>query len=107
MGGDVVGKLAIPVIREGNGGFRAYLMGKTEHLEGASRPARASRIGSERSAITAKSWTRTSTRRFKSDPAAVDRLFHELARERLASWIDLAETRLSGSGSQMLRDRRQ
>ena len=35
MGGDVVGKLAIPVIREANGGFRAHLMGKTERLEGA------------------------------------------------------------------------
>ena len=34
MGGDVVGKLAIPVIREVKGGFRAHLMGKTEHLEG-------------------------------------------------------------------------
>ena len=34
----------------------------------------------------------------RSDPAAVDRLFHELASERLASWIDLAETRLAGSG---------
>ena len=38
MGGDVVGKLAIPVIREGNGSFRAHLMGKTERLEGANRP---------------------------------------------------------------------
>src|SRR4029079_17253975 len=36
MGGDVVGKLAIPVIREGNDRYRAHLMGKTEHLEGAS-----------------------------------------------------------------------
>src|ERR1700704_7094358 len=34
MGGDVVGKLAIPGIREVKGGFRAHLMGKTEHLEG-------------------------------------------------------------------------
>src|SRR4029078_13078983 len=34
MGGDVVGKLATPVIREGNGRFRAHLMGKTERLEG-------------------------------------------------------------------------
>src|SRR5512147_601509 len=36
MGGDVVGKLAIPVIREGNGSFRAHLMGKTERLDGQS-----------------------------------------------------------------------
>ena len=41
---------------------------------------------------------RTSTGRFDPTPAAVDRLFHELARERLASWIELAETRLAGSG---------
>jgi hypothetical protein len=34
MGGDVVGKLAIPVIRAGNGSYRAHLMGKTERLEG-------------------------------------------------------------------------
>ena len=39
MGGDVVGKLAIPVIRESNGYFRAHLMGKTERLEESSRPA--------------------------------------------------------------------
>ena len=38
MGGDVVGKLAIPVIRDGNGSFRAHLMGKTERLEGRGRP---------------------------------------------------------------------
>ena len=36
MGGDVVGKLAIPVIREGNGSFRAHLMGKTERRITAS-----------------------------------------------------------------------
>src|SRR5262249_40204613 len=35
MGGDIVGKLAIPIIREGKGGYRAHLMGKTEHLGGA------------------------------------------------------------------------
>ena len=34
----------------------------------------------------------------QSDRPAVDRLFHDLARERLASWIELAETRLAGSG---------
>src|SRR6266446_2950548 len=33
MGGDIVGKLAIPIIREGQGGYRAHLMGKTEHLK--------------------------------------------------------------------------
>jgi Icc-related predicted phosphoesterase len=34
----------------------------------------------------------------QADKAAVDQLFHQLARERLESWIDLAETRLKGTG---------
>jgi Icc-related predicted phosphoesterase len=34
----------------------------------------------------------------QADKAAVEQLFHQLARERLESWIDLAETRLKGTG---------
>ena len=37
-------------------------------------------------------------RAIEADAAAVERLFHDLARQRLASWIELAETRLAGSG---------
>jgi Icc-related predicted phosphoesterase len=34
----------------------------------------------------------------QNDSAAVDGLFHELARKRLDAWVDLAETRLAGTG---------
>jgi Icc-related predicted phosphoesterase len=34
----------------------------------------------------------------QADPAAVDRLLHRLARERLESWLDLAEARLAEAG---------
>ncbi|MBE7470051.1 MAG: hypothetical protein HS114_13035 [Anaerolineales bacterium] len=34
----------------------------------------------------------------QSDPAAIDALFHQLARERLEEWVELAETRLAGTG---------
>ena len=97
MGGDVVGKLAIPVIREGNGSFRAHLMGKTERLEGAADlKGFEDRLGTL--GYYSKIMDDDEYQAIRSDPAAVDRLFHELARERLASWIDLAETRLAGSG---------
>src|SRR5262249_59842445 len=33
MGGDIVGKLAIPIIRERDRGYRAHLMGRTEHFK--------------------------------------------------------------------------
>ena len=97
MGGDVVGKLAIPVIREGNGSFRAHLMGKTEHLEGPTDlQGFEDRLGTL--GYYSKVMDEDEYEAIQSDAAAVDRLFHELARERLASWIDLAETRLAGSG---------
>ena len=97
MGGDVVGKLAIPVIREGNGSFRAHLMGKTERLEGAAElKGFEDRLGTL--GYYSKVMDEDEYQEIRSDPAAIDRLFHELASERLASWLDLAETRLAGSG---------
>ena len=97
MGGDVVGKLAIPVIREGNGSFRAHLMGKTERLEGATElKGFEDRLGTL--GYYSKVMDEDEYRDVRSDPAAIDSLFHELASERLASWLDLAETRLAGSG---------
>ena len=94
MGGDVVGKLAIPVIREGKDRYRAHLMGKTEHLEGqADLKNFEDRIGTL--GYYSKIMDEDEYQAIQSDRPAVDRLFHDLARERLASWIDLAETRLA------------
>ena len=96
MGGDVVGKLAIPVIRESNGYFRAHLMGKTEHLEGqADLQNYEDRIGTL--GYYSKIMDEDEYQAIQSDPADVERVFHDLARERLASWIELAEMRLAGS----------
>ncbi len=98
MGGDVVGKLAIPVIREGKDRYRAHLMGKTEQLEGDDGlndfEQRLGTLG-----YYSKIMDEDEYRAIESDAEAVDRLFQDLARERLASWIELAETRLAGSGT--------
>ncbi len=97
MGGDVVGKLAIPVIREANGNYRVHLMGKTEHLEGQGDLQNfEDRIGTL--GYYSKIMDQDEYQAIQSDAPAVERLFHDLARERLASWIELAETRLAGSG---------
>jgi Icc-related predicted phosphoesterase len=37
-------------------------------------------------------------RALSADPKAVDRLFHEKARQKLSAWVDLAEERLKGTG---------
>ena len=97
MGGDIVGKLTIPIIREGPRGYRAHLMGRTERFDGEEGLkdllARLDTLG-----YYSKVMEEDEFRALKDDPPAVERLFHGLARSRLQSWIDLAETRLSGTG---------
>jgi uncharacterized protein len=97
MGGDVVGKLAIPIIREAKGGYRARLMDKTEHLEDEADlqnfDDRLKTLGFYSRIMDEDEYTE-----IRSDEAAIDRLFHGLARDRLQSWIELAETRLADSG---------
>jgi Icc-related predicted phosphoesterase len=97
MGGDIVGKLAIPIIREGRDGYRAHLMGRTEHLQGEDQLTglldRLATLG-----YYSRIMAEDEYRALRADPPAVERLFHELARARLESWLELAEARLAGTG---------
>ena len=97
MGGDITGKFLIPIIKEGDGHYRATLQDVTEHLETeAELQHLLDRIGTL--GFYAKIMDEDEFNEMQSDPAAVSTLFHELARQRLEAWVDLAETRLAGTG---------
>ena len=97
MGGDIVGKLAIPIIREGKGGYRAHLMGKTEHLGGADALAELEqRLGTL--GYYSRIMEVSEYEALRGNTEAVEAMFRELARKRLESWVDLAESRLAGTG---------
>ncbi len=99
MGGDVLGKLAIPIIREGGGHHRAALQGRTERVETEAELQKLQeRIGLL--GFYYRVMDEDEFRAAQSDPASVEALFHQLARERLVNWIELAETRLKGTGIQ-------
>jgi Icc-related predicted phosphoesterase len=97
MGGDITGKLMIPIIREGPSKYRATLQGTLEHLEGDSAlAALQERIGTL--GFYSQLMEADEFKALQADKGAVDRLFHQLARQRLEAWVDLAETRLRGTG---------
>jgi Icc-related predicted phosphoesterase len=97
MGGDILGKLAIPIIREGEGRFRATLQGRTEILEGeAGLRGLEDRLGTL--GYYSKVMSEDEFRHTQADTEAVESLFMDLARRRLEAWVDLAETRLTGTG---------
>jgi Icc-related predicted phosphoesterase len=97
MGGDILGKIAVPIIHVGNGHYRAHIQGRTEHFstedEVKSLIERLGTLGYYYQLMTDDEF-----HAIQSDPARVDALFHELARQKLEAWVDLAETRLAGSG---------
>jgi Icc-related predicted phosphoesterase len=97
MGGDVMGKLAIPIIREAGGRWRATIHGRVERVDSANGVAALrERIGNL--GFYDVEMDEDEYRATQADPDAVERLFVRLATERLARWIDLAETRLAGTG---------
>lgn len=98
MGGDVLGKLAVPIIREPSGNFRATLHGRVQRLTTAAElTAFQDLIGVL--GFYFKIMDEDEFLAVRADPAAVERMFQQLALERLQSWIELAETRLAGTGT--------
>jgi len=97
MGGDIIGKLAVPIIREKNGGYRASLQGRLERFENdEALTSLYERIGTL--GFYSRVMTEDEFRALQADPAAIDAMFHELARQRLESWVQLAHERLAGTG---------
>ena len=97
MGGDITGKLLIPIIKAKNGHTRATLQGRVEQLtteeELKGLMARLDVLGFYYKVMEEDEFQTTS-----SNPEAVSKLFNELARQRLSNWVDLAEERLAGTG---------
>ena len=97
MGGDVMGKLAIPIIRDRDGRHRATIHGRVERVESAAEvETLRRRIGDL--GFYHRTMDEEEYRALRDDPGAVERLFVELATERLGRWMDLAEERLAGTG---------
>jgi Icc-related predicted phosphoesterase len=97
MGGDITGKLLIPIIKENNGNHRATLQGTTEYIEtDGELDELINKIGLL--GFYFQVMEEDEFRNLQENPNLVDALFKRLARARLDSWIDLAEERLAGTG---------
>jgi uncharacterized protein len=97
MGGDITGKLLIPIIKEQNGHYRATLQGRIERFETQaeleSLYGRLDVLG-----FYYKMMGEDEFNELHSNEQGVNALFNELARQKLIKWVDLAEERLAGTG---------
>jgi uncharacterized protein len=96
LGGDVTGKVLVPVVSV-KGGWWTYIAGKRVELHSTSE-----RMEAERLIRMAGHYAVVVTEEEKAqldlDPAAVEAAFRDVMVSTLESWLDLAAERVSGSG---------
>jgi Icc-related predicted phosphoesterase len=96
LGGDIAGKMVVPILDLGGGRYRATIQSITHELDGAEEVTefekRAAKLGSYTAVVTGDEY-----RELAGDPARVDALYHKLATERMSQWIEFAEERLAGT----------
>jgi uncharacterized protein len=96
FGGDLMGKLLIPMVREAGGTWRASLQGQNHHITSDEQLADFKRTMQTLGFY----WQEMDPEEYASYEGQQDRiddLFDVLAKERLTEWIALAEERLAGT----------
>jgi uncharacterized protein len=100
LGGDLTGKLVLPLVEQPGGRWLAWVHGRERHLDEAG----AAEL--ERQARAAGSYPRRMSpeehRRLEADPEAVEALFAELMTATLRRWLEHANERLDGSEVRIL-----
>jgi Icc-related predicted phosphoesterase len=101
MGGDCTGKMLIPMVSDGNGGYTCEWLGKTLHIATPEELADQEKAISNNGLYPVR-MTPEELARLESDPDRLSSLFHEVMLERLRSWMRLAEERLRDSGLEVI-----
>jgi uncharacterized protein len=95
-GGDLMGKLLIPIVRDAGGTWRATLGERQHHLQTREQldqfTKRLETLGFYWYECDPEEYDR-----YEGNQEAIEGLFDRLAKERLQAWVRLAEERLAGT----------
>jgi len=95
LGGDITGKMLVPIIALGNDAYRSVLQGRQYNLHKDDLPefaTRLAKLGFYSSELSEREFAD-----LKQSPERVNQLYLAKANERLTAWIRWAEERLAGS----------
>lgn len=97
LGGDMIGKIIVPIVSQGGGQFNANYLGKLyEVAEGEELNKLEANL--ENSGLYPVRLTPDEVQAYKDDRSLVEKRFAEEASARLSRWLDIAEERLRGTG---------
>lgn len=97
VGGDITGKMIVPIVKAGGNGYRSYLFGKQLTLE-SQEELDGLRKKTEVLGVYPHVFEPDEYEAFKQDKEFQDKLFKDLALGRLQEWMDIAAERLEGTG---------
>jgi Icc-related predicted phosphoesterase len=97
LGGDMIGKMIVPIVSQGGGHFSANYLGKIYDLVEGEEMVKLE-TNFENSGLYPVRLSPEEVQAYKDDRSLVEKRFAELAKERLSRWLDIAEERLRGTG---------
>jgi hypothetical protein len=97
VGGDITGKMIVPIVNRGDGTHRTLYLGTETIMKNAGE------LASFQSKINSMGYyphivSQQEMDELKASPQKVDALFDKLMVERVEEWLKLADERLAGSG---------
>jgi uncharacterized protein len=95
MGGDVTGKMIVPIVEEAAGRFAAEIFGRTRRFGEDELPAIQKLVGD--AGYYAARMGPDELEELHADPAKVQAAFRRLMSETVTRWLDFAEERLAGT----------
>jgi Icc-related predicted phosphoesterase len=95
-GGDLMGKLLVPIVRDAGGTWRASLHGTNRHLT-SPEELKEFRERLDTLGFYPYECDPDEYATYEGNQDAIDALFDKLAKARLAEWVELAEERLAGT----------
>ncbi len=99
LGGDITGKLIVPMIQKPDGAWEASFLGKQMSMKTKGEMEEMRKTIRDSGAYPYET-TEDEYQRLSADPKLVTELFARLMKEGIARWLSLAEERLKGTGIQ-------
>jgi hypothetical protein len=97
LGGDMVGKMIVPLVEQADHTFQANYLGKVYHVAAGEELKNLEGV-LENSGLYPLKVSPEEVKAFQTDRSLVEKRFGELAAQRVAQWVQIAEERLKGSG---------
>jgi len=97
LGGDMVGKMIVPLVEQANHNFRANYLGKVYDVK-AGKDLDELEQTLENSGLYPLRVSPEEVKAFETDKSLVEKQFGKLASQRVANWLQIADERLRGTG---------